>query len=243
VIEMSVTFEQSQHTGVFNFSPNAGRQFFSPFAGQDFSETELGYMSYKINNSILKRITDIIVSTLLLLVLAPAAFLVALAIRLDSPGPVFFAQKRYGAGRQPFFIYKFRTMTVMESEGRFRQASADDDRITRVGRFLRRTSIDELPQLLNVLLGDMSLVGPRPHAIPMDDAFAKTIPNYGDRHLVRPGITGVAQVSGYRGPTEALGKIAVRIRCDRLYIRRWSIWLDFAIMARTLFVLRDPNAL
>jgi lipopolysaccharide/colanic/teichoic acid biosynthesis glycosyltransferase len=134
-------------------------------------------------------------------------------------------------------------MTVMESEGRFTQATAGDARITRVGKFLRGTSLDELPQLWNVLRGDMSLVGPRPHAIPMDDAFAPVISNYTDRHLVRPGLTGLAQVAGYRGPTESLKKIALRVQCDRLYIRKWSIWLDFAIIARTAFVLKGPNAL
>jgi putative colanic acid biosynthesis UDP-glucose lipid carrier transferase len=178
-----------------------------------------------------------------MIILAPPCVVIALLIIMDSPGPVFFVQKRYGANRAPFSIYKFRTMSVMESEGSFTQAFAGDARITRVGRFLRSTSLDELPQLWNVLRGEMSLVGPRPHAMPMDDAFAKVIGNYADRHLVRPGLTGLAQVSGYRGPTEALNKIAIRVRCDRLYIRKWSIWLDFAILARTVFALKGPNAL
>jgi lipopolysaccharide/colanic/teichoic acid biosynthesis glycosyltransferase len=133
-------------------------------------------------------------------------------------------------------------MHVMETEGVFTQARAGDPRVTRIGRFLRSTSLDEMPQLWNVLKGEMSLVGPRPHAISMDDDFANIIRNYRDRHLVRPGLTGLAQVAGYRGPTEVVSKIAIRVRCDRLYIRKWSLWLDFVILFRTLFVLKGPNA-
>lgn len=189
-----------------------------------------------------KRVLDILLSFLFLFIFLPVGSIIAVLIFLDSPGPVFFRQKRYGAHLRHFYIYKFRTMHVMETEGVFTQARAGDPRVTRIGRFLRSTSLDEMPQLWNVLKGEMSLVGPRPHAISMDDDFANIIRNYRDRHLVRPGLTGLAQVAGYRGPTEVVSKIAIRVRCDRLYIRKWSLWLDFVILFRTLFVLKGPNA-
>jgi lipopolysaccharide/colanic/teichoic acid biosynthesis glycosyltransferase len=186
---------------------------------------------------------DIVLSIAFLFIFLPVGLLIAGLIALDSKGPVFFRQRRYGAHCRPFFIYKFRTMHVMESEGSFTQAFAGDARITRIGRFLRSTSLDEMPQLWNVLRGEMSLVGPRPHAIAMDDAFVKVISNYSDRHLVKPGLTGLAQIAGHRGPTEAASKIAARVRCDRLYIRKWSVWLDLVILCKTAFALKGPNAL
>ena len=208
-------------------------------------DTVLQSKSVVINRSIVKRWIDPLGIKLETdeFVLAPVGLLVALAIKIESPGPVFFWQLRYGRNRSSFYICKFRSMTVTESHGGFTQASRNDLRVTRVGRFLRRTSLDELPQLYNVLRGEMSLVGPRPHAIAMDDAFAEVISNFQDRHLVRPGLTGLAQVSGYRGPTEALEQIEYRVQHDRLYIGKWSVFLDMKIMVQTVFTLAGPNAL
>jgi len=206
-------------------------------------DTALRNKSMLINRSAVKRCTDILIASLALLVLAPVGLLVALAIKLESRGPVFFWQLRYGRDRSSFYICKFRSMTVTETRGDFTQASRNDARVTRIGRFLRRTSLDELPQLYNVLRGEMSLVGPRPHAIAMDDAFAEVISNFYDRHLVRPGLTGLAQVSGFRGPTEALEQIEYRVQHDRLYISKWSVFLDMKIMVQTVFALTGPNAL
>lgn len=206
-------------------------------------DTALRNKSMLINRSAVKRCTDILIASLALLVLAPVGLLVALAIKLESRGPVFFWQLRYGLDRSSFYICKFRSMTVTETRGDFTQASCNDARVTRFGRFLRRSSLDELPQLYNVLRGEMSLVGPRPHAIAMDDAFAEVISNFYDRHLVRPGLTGLAQVSGFRGPTEALEQIEYRVQHDRLYISKWSVLLDMKIMVQTVFALTGPNAL
>jgi exopolysaccharide biosynthesis polyprenyl glycosylphosphotransferase len=206
-------------------------------------DTALRNKSMLINRSAVKRCTDVLIASLALLILAPVGLLVALAIKLESRGPVFFWQLRYGRDRSSFYICKFRSMTVTESRGDFTQASRNDARVTRIGRFLRRTSLDELPQLYNVLRGEMSLVGPRPHAIAMDDAFAEVISNFYDRHLVRPGLTGLAQVSGFRGPTEALEQIEYRVQHDRLYISKWSVFLDMKIMVQTVFALTGPNAL
>jgi putative colanic acid biosynthesis UDP-glucose lipid carrier transferase len=180
---------------------------------------------------------------MMLTALAPIMLLIAGLILLEGSGPVLFRQERYGRGLRIFVLYKFRTMSVCESSGSFTQATPFDPRVTRIGRFLRRTSLDELPQLFNVLRGDMSLVGPRPHAVAMDVAYAPLIPNYSERHLVRPGLTGLAQVSGYRGPTDATHKIRARLRCDRAYIRCWSIHLDIKILLRTPLALFGPNAL
>ncbi|WFT81317.1 MULTISPECIES: sugar transferase [unclassified Methylobacterium] len=197
-----------------------------------------------INVALAKRATDIAVALAALVFLLPVFVAVAILIKAETPGPVFFRQRRYGVQRRPFLIFKFRTMTVLEASGAFRQAAANDARVTRIGRFLRRSSLDEAPQLINVLVGDMSLVGPRPHAVAMDDAYAPVVSHYEDRFLVRPGLTGLAQISGYRGPTDTHDKIARRIAHDRAYIRRWSLLLDFAIMLRTpIALVRDPNAL
>jgi putative colanic acid biosynthesis UDP-glucose lipid carrier transferase len=206
-------------------------------------DTALQSKSVVINKSMVKRCIDVLVASLAVIVLAPVGLLIALAIKLESPGPVLFWQLRYGRNRSSFYICKFRSMTVTESRGDFTQARRNDARVTRLGRFLRKTSLDELPQLYNVLRGEMSLVGPRPHAIAMDDAFAEVISNFNDRHLVRPGLTGLAQVAGFRGPTEALEHIEYRLHHDRLYIDRWSLLLDMKIMFRTVFALAGPNAL
>ena len=206
-------------------------------------DTALQSKSIVINRSMAKRCIDMLLACLALLALAPVGLLIALAIKMESRGPVLFWQLRYGRNRSSFYICKFRSMTVTESRGDFTQAARNDARVTRLGRFLRQTSLDELPQLYNVLRGEMSLVGPRPHAIAMDDAFAEVISNFNDRHLVRPGLTGLAQVSGFRGPTEALQHIEDRVHHDRLYIDKWSVLLDMKIIVRTVFTLTGPNAL
>ncbi len=186
---------------------------------------------------VVKRLVDIVVAVTALVVLAPLMAAVAVAIKLDSNGPVFFRQTRHGFNGRPFGIYKFRSMTVMENGDVVRQAKRDDDRVTRVGYWIRRLSIDELPQLLNVVYGDMSIVGPRPHASAHDRYFTSTIEKYAFRHHVKSGITGWAQVRGARGETDTLDKMQQRVELDLWYINNWSIWLDFSIMIRTVFVV------
>ena len=186
---------------------------------------------------VVKRAVDIMVSLTALVALSPVMALVALAIKLDSDGPVFFRQTRHGFNGRPFGIYKFRSMSVMENGEIIRQAQKQDARVTRVGYWIRRLSIDELPQLLNVFYGDMSIVGPRPHASSHDRYFASAIEKYAFRHHVKSGITGWAQVSGSRGETDTLEKMQRRVELDLWYINNWSIWLDFSIMIRTIFVV------
>lgn len=180
-----------------------------------------------------KRVADIVLSAAALFAVAPIMIAAALAIRIETPGAALFTQQRYGYNREPFRIFKFRTMRVQEDDA-FKQASRNDDRITRVGRFLRRTNIDELPQLINVLVGDMSLVGPRPHPIELDRQFTPLINRYTERHRVRPGITGWAQVNGFRGETDTTDKMQGRIAHDLFYLNNWSFWLDLRIMLRTM---------
>ena len=180
-----------------------------------------------------KRALDLVVSSVALITLLPLFLIIAIAIRLDSKGPVIFRQRRNGFGGRQFTIFKFRSMTVMEDGGVVVQARRNDKRVTRVGRFLRSTSLDELPQVLNVLLGDMSIVGPRPHAIAHDDAYSKLIAGYAFRHHVKPGITGWAQVGGMRGETAQLEQMERRIEMDLWYINNWSIWLDIRIILKT----------
>lgn len=172
-----------------------------------------------------------------LVLLSPLLLLVALAIKLDSAGPILFVQRRYGQNNTIFRIFKFRTMHVADDGPVVHQAQRDDPRVTRVGRFLRRTSIDELPQLINVLFGHMSVVGPRPHAIAHDDAFERELDLFSRRRRVRPGITGWSQVNGFRGETPTPESVKQRMEYDLYYIDNWSIWLDLEIIARTLFVV------
>ncbi len=181
----------------------------------------------------LKRVFDIVASVTALFLLAPLFAVIALMIKLDSPGPVLFRQRRYGFNQQAFSVYKFRSMKVHD-ERTFRQATRGDDRITRVGRILRRANFDELPQLLNVLTGDMSLVGPRPHALAHDRSFEGRIALYARRHNVKPGITGWAQVNGLRGETLTDEAMERRIAADLHYIDNWSFWLDLQIILRTV---------
>ncbi|WP_165359585.1 exopolysaccharide biosynthesis polyprenyl glycosylphosphotransferase [Lichenibacterium minor] len=182
-----------------------------------------------------KRVVDIVLAAAALVALAPLFAAMAVLIRREGPGPVFFMQRRYGFNQEPFRIYKFRSMSATEDGRAVRQATAGDSRITRVGRFMRRTNIDELPQLLNVLRGEMSLVGPRPHAMAHDQAFERDVALYARRHNVRPGITGWAQVNGWRGETDTPEKVLGRVEHDLFYIDNWSLMLDLSIMVRTVF--------
>jgi undecaprenyl-phosphate galactose phosphotransferase/putative colanic acid biosynthesis UDP-glucose lipid carrier transferase len=192
---------------------------------------------------LLKRMLDVAVAGIALLLLSPLMLVAAAAIKLDSPGPVLFRQKRKGFNSREFVIFKFRSMTVMEDGAVVRQATKSDARVTRVGRVLRQSSIDELPQLINVLIGDMSLIGPRPHAVAHDTFYGDLLSEYAFRHHVRPGITGWAQVNGYRGETREIGQMKRRIELDLWYINNWSLLLDLRILAMTCFeVARSRNA-
>ena len=180
-----------------------------------------------------KRVTDVVFSLLILIPILPIMLLIALMIRLSSPGSVIFRQRRYGLDGREITIYKFRTMTVSEDGDSVAQATKDDGRITRVGRMLRRYSLDELPQLFNVLQGRMSLVGPRPHAVAHNEEYRKLIKGYMVRHKVLPGITGLAQVNGCRGETARLEDMQARVNYDLDYLRHWSPMLDFKILILT----------
>ena len=194
-------------------------------------------------NGLLKRSSDIVISLFALICLCPVLGLIALLVRAGSPGPSIFTQRRYGLDGEEINVYKFRSMRVEEDGHEIRQAQRDDDRITPIGALLRRTSLDELPQLVNVLQGRMSLVGPRPHAVAHNELYRKLINGYMVRHKVRPGITGWAQVNGLRGETETVDKMAARIRYDLDYLRNWSLRLDLHILVKTiLLVVHDKQA-
>jgi len=194
-------------------------------------------------NSIAKRIQDLCCGSFLILLCGVPMLAIAIAIKLSSPGPVIYRQLRHGLDGHEFIIYKFRTMYVRVPEQTYQQATRDDPRVTAVGRFLRRTSLDELPQIINVLQGRMSLVGPRPHPLELDDQHRQLIKYFSLRHKVRPGITGWAQVNGYRGETETLDKMERRLEYDLEYINNWSIWLDMRILLLTLVRMwKDRNA-
>ncbi|KMO19353.1 exopolysaccharide biosynthesis polyprenyl glycosylphosphotransferase [Methylobacterium platani] len=180
-----------------------------------------------------KRTFDVVMASLALVALSPLLVLIAALIRLDSRGPSLFRQKRYGFNQEAFWVFKFRSMRT-EAGAAFRQATRDDDRITRIGRILRRTNLDELPQLLNVILGDMSLVGPRPHAVAHDRSFERRIALYARRLNVRPGITGWAQVNGLRGETLTDADMQRRVEHDLFYIDNWSLWFDLRILVMTV---------
>lgn len=185
----------------------------------------------------LKRAFDVAVAAGLLVCLSPLLAAAALLVKLDGPGPVIFRQRRGGFDRREFVILKFRTMSVLEDSGEISQACRDDPRVTRVGRVLRRTSIDELPQLWNVIRGDMSLVGPRPHALAHDEAYRTQIANYALRNHVKPGLTGAAQVAGLRGETNQVSDMAERVDRDIWYIDNWSLSLDLRLLAQTFVTL------
>jgi putative colanic acid biosysnthesis UDP-glucose lipid carrier transferase len=190
-----------------------------------------------------KRLIDLLLTIPLLLLISPLMLAIALAVRFSSPGPVVFRQRRYGLNGEEITVYKFRTMTVIEDGAVTEQARRGDARFTRIGRFLRRYSLDELPQLINVLQGRMSLVGPRPHTVAHNELYRKLIKGYMLRHKVLPGITGLAQVNGLRGETRELEQMEARVRYDLEYLRCWSLELDLEILARTAVrVLNDSKA-
>jgi putative colanic acid biosynthesis UDP-glucose lipid carrier transferase len=190
-----------------------------------------------------KRVTDVGFSALILLMLLPLLVLIAIVVKLSSAGPIIFKQRRYGLDGREIAVYKFRTMRVTEDGAQIRQASKTDSRITRVGGVLRRSSMDELPQLINVLQGRMSLVGPRPHAVAHNEEYRKLIKGYMVRHKVLPGITGLAQVNGCRGETSKLEEMEARVNYDLDYLRHWSPMLDIKIILMTVVkVFRDDKA-
>jgi putative colanic acid biosynthesis UDP-glucose lipid carrier transferase len=190
-----------------------------------------------------KRLTDMVVATAILVLALPLMVLTAIFVKVTSPGPAIFKQRRYGLDGREIIIYKFRTMTVSEDNSPIRQATRDDVRVTAIGRLLRRTSLDELPQLVNVLQGRMSLVGPRPHAVAHNELYRKLIKGYMVRHKVPPGITGLAQVHGLRGETTTVEQMEARVQYDLEYLRNWSVLLDLQILLKTLtIVARGRNA-
>lgn len=196
---------------------------------------------------VLKSIEDQVLAAAILVLVAPVMLLIAAAVKLDSPGPVLYRQQRRGFSRQPITMLKFRTMYAHRCDAPdadvVKQATRDDERVTRVGRFLRRTSLDELPQLFNVLRGEMSIVGPRPHAVAHDSYYSDLVDDYLGRHRVKPGITGWAQVHGCRGETHTVEAMRKRIEFDLEYIDKWSLWFDIRILCRTLLIgFSDPNA-
>lgn len=195
-------------------------------------------------NGLVKRSSDILLSVLILLLISPFMVAFAIGVKLSSPGPVIFRQRRYGLDGKEITVYKFRTMTVCENGPEIPQATRNDRRITPFGAFLRKSSLDELPQFFNVLQGRMSIVGPRPHAVAHNETYRKLIKGYMVRHKVRPGITGLAQISGYRGETDTLEKMKGRIDYDLAYLRNWSLRLDLQIILKTVIVviLGDRNA-
>lgn len=186
-------------------------------------------------DGIAKRIEDLVLCTIILPIIAIPMFVIAIAIKLTSPGPVIFKQQRYGVKGEEIEVWKFRSMTVCENGDDIKQATQNDRRITPLGAFLRRTSLDELPQFLNVVYGTMSVVGPRPHAISHNEYYRKQIQGYMLRHKVKPGITGQAQINGCRGETDTLDKMEARIHHDLEYLKQWSLWLDLKIVFLTVF--------
>ena len=190
-----------------------------------------------------KRLEDIVVSSIILALISPVLLAVAIGVKTSSPGPVIFKQYRYGIDGKKIKVWKFRSMTVTDNGNKVVQATKNDSRITPFGAFLRRTSLDELPQFFNTLKGDMSVVGPRPHAVAHNEEYRKQVDYYMLRHKVKPGITGWAQVNGWRGETDTIDKMEMRIQFDLEYIRNWSLWLDFKIVLFTIFrSFNDKNA-
>ncbi|WP_150051459.1 MULTISPECIES: undecaprenyl-phosphate glucose phosphotransferase [Methylomonas] len=185
-------------------------------------------------NGFLKRAEDLFLCAIILPVIIVPMLVIALAVKLSSPGPVIFRQKRYGMKGEPIEVWKFRSMTVCENGDSVKQATKNDVRVTKLGAFLRRTSLDELPQFFNVLFGTMSVVGPRPHAIAHNEYYRKQIQGYMLRHKIKPGITGHAQINGFRGETDTIEKMEGRVHHDLEYMRKWSLWLDFKIVVMTV---------
>jgi putative colanic acid biosysnthesis UDP-glucose lipid carrier transferase len=194
-------------------------------------------------NELVKRLSDIVLGTLILILISPVLLAIAIGVKLSSPGPVIFRQRRNGLDGGEITVYKFRSMTVQDNGPVVRQATKDDPRITPFGGFLRRTSLDELPQFINVLQGRMSIVGPRPHAVAHNEEYRQLIKAYMVRHKVKPGITGWAQVNGHRGETDTIEKMQARVEYDLEYLRNWSLGLDLQIIVRTIrLVIFDRHA-
>jgi putative colanic acid biosynthesis UDP-glucose lipid carrier transferase len=194
-------------------------------------------------NDLVKRISDIVLSTLILILISPLLIAIAIGVKLSSPGPVIFRQRRNGLDGSEIMVYKFRSMLAQDNGPVVRQATKNDSRITPFGAFLRRTSLDELPQFLNVLQGTMSIVGPRPHAVAHNEEYRRLIKAYMVRHKVKPGITGWAQVNGHRGETDTIEKMQARVEYDLEYLRNWSLGLDLQIIVRTIrLVFFDRHA-
>jgi putative colanic acid biosysnthesis UDP-glucose lipid carrier transferase len=194
-------------------------------------------------NGVVKRLADFSLAALILLAISPLMLAIAAGVKLSSPGPVLFRQRRYGLDGRRIVVYKFRSMSVAEDGDTVRQATRNDVRVTRFGAFLRASSLDELPQFINVLQGRMSIVGPRPHAVAHNEMYRKLILGYMIRHKVKPGITGLAQVNGLRGETDTVEKMKARIDYDLAYLRNWSLALDLRIILKTVVVvLQKHNA-
>ncbi len=194
-------------------------------------------------NDLVKRVSDVVLASLILVLISPVLLAIVIGVKLSSPGPAIFRQKRNGLDGEEIIVYKFRSMRAMDNGSVVKQATKDDPRITRFGAFIRRTSLDELPQFINVLQGRMSIVGPRPHAVAHNEQYRQLIKAYMVRHKVRPGITGWAQVNGHRGETDTIEKMQARVEYDLEYLRNWSLSLDLQIIARTIkLVFFDHNA-
>lgn len=194
-------------------------------------------------HQLMKRVSDLVLSSLILLLISPLMLVIAIGVKLSSPGPVIFRQRRNGLGGEEIVVYKFRSMRAEEDGAHVRQATKGDSRVTAFGAFLRRTSLDELPQFINVLQGHMSIVGPRPHAVAHNDAYRKLIKTYMIRHKVKPGITGWAQINGHRGETDSVEKMQMRVEYDLEYLRNWSLAFDLQIIFKTIrLVFFDRNA-
>ena len=192
--------------------------------------------------SLTKRLLDLVVAASLLLILLPALIVIGVLLSLESKGPVMFKQRRGGLLGRPFVVFKFRTMRVLEDGDTVQQASKKDSRVTAFGALLRRTSMDELPQLINVLRGEMSLVGPRPHALAHDKEFQERCPAYAQRFTMRPGITGLAQIRGFRGDTSCIENLEARVSADLEYAETWTLWTDIKLLVATLKVPLDSRA-
>ena len=194
-------------------------------------------------NDLVKRASDIVLATIILILISPLMLAIAIGVKLSSPGPVIFKQRRNGLDGEEIIVYKFRSMTTQDNGPVVAQATKNDPRITRFGAFIRRTSLDELPQFINVLQGQMSIVGPRPHAVAHNEQYREIIKAYMVRHKVKPGITGWAQVNGHRGETDTLDKMKARVEYDLEYLRNWSLALDLQIIVRTIrLVFFDRHA-
>jgi putative colanic acid biosynthesis UDP-glucose lipid carrier transferase len=199
-------------------------------------------MSAPVGRSLAKRLFDVMTASGLLVFFAPMMLLIAVLVRATSKGPALFKQRRTGLNGKVFHIYKFRSMTVME-DGNLRPAQRDDARVTKLGAILRRSSLDELPQLFNVVRGEMSLVGPRPHAISHDELYVTLLPTYTERFRARPGLTGLAQVTGFRGEMKTIDCLKGRVEADMRYISEWSLLMDLKVLFRTaVLIWQDERA-